>query len=234
MSDQLSPIPAEHLAPPHEPITSSAPMQEGARGAAPTVACPPPAPSDMDETAKQSFLWHTHDYLGEYARFADTKAAFSGTISGALIGFLYNSKIFIPMVSTSFFQWSSVTWLGAIAGLFLLASVVLTLLTVYPHLKSTRTKGFVYWGNIAAFKKFEVFQGSFHSQSPRTLNDGLLIQAFDISKHVLIPKYRVVSWCLITLTLGAVFAAGTLLLKDRVVASSGTRATQTAIELKAP
>src|SRR4051794_39473072 len=51
----------------------------------------------LDDAAKHEFLWHTHEYLNEYARFADTKAAFAGAIASALIGALYSAKAHMPI-----------------------------------------------------------------------------------------------------------------------------------------
>src|SRR5437763_6875673 len=55
-------------------------LSEMAEAVAPPAGeTPASLPSNPDEAAKMDFLWHTHQYLGEYARFGDTKAAFAGT-----------------------------------------------------------------------------------------------------------------------------------------------------------
>jgi hypothetical protein len=182
----------------------------------------------MEEAAKQAFLWHVHDYLGEYARFADTKAAFAGTLAAALLGGLYSAKVFIPLFTSSHHQWSLSTWLALFAGALLCLSVLLTMATVYPRLKTTRGQGFIFWGNIAAHRDIERLRTSFHSQSIRTLNDHLISQTFIVSKHVCIPKYRNVSLCLILLALGAILAAAALLAKDVQLARPTIKANRTA------
>lgn len=176
------------------------------------VSLPPTEPA-MDEAAKQEFLWHTHEYLGEFARFADTKAAFAGAIAAALLGALYSAKAHVPL-QEPFRHWAFFTWLAALGALFLFASIVLALWTVWPRLRSTQTKGFIYWGSIAQHRTIEHLQTSFHSQSARTLNDHLLHHVFDISSKVCIPKYRHVSLCILALSLGGLLASAALILQD--------------------
>jgi hypothetical protein len=184
-----------------------------------TKAAVPPAivaPSDsvQDDMAKQDFLWHTHSYLNEYARFADTKAAFSGAISGTLLGCLYSTKAFLPLVTLSLDRWSIAAWLAAAAGLTLCLSVGFAIWTIRPRLKTAQQTGYIYWGNITAYQEIDRFKIAFHSQSPRALNDCLLQHVFDISKHVCVPKYRAVSICLLLLLIGACLSIATLALQD--------------------
>jgi hypothetical protein len=168
----------------------------------------------MDEASKQEFLWRTHQYLGEYARFGDTKAAFSGAIASALLGALYSAKAHVPLLQTSFQQWALSTWLAALGALLLFASVALAIWTVLPRLRSTQSKGFIYWGSIAAHGNVGLLQTSFHSQSAHTLSDHLLHHVFDISTKVCIPKYRSLSLCIWVLCVGAFLAAAALVLQD--------------------
>ena len=168
----------------------------------------------MDEAAKQDFLWYSHQYLGEYARFGDTKAAFAGTIASAILGGLYGAKAHVPLLQMPFNEWPASTWLVAFGGLSLITSVALAVWTVLPRLGSSQNKGFIYWGSIAAHGSMDLLQTSFHSQSARTLNDHLLHHIFDISTKVCIPKYRFVRWCICALFVGGFVAAAGLILQD--------------------
>ena len=198
---------------PSQPLAAGSgdpePTEVGAQTTRRALAVDEPA---MDEAAKQEFLWHIHQYLGEYARFGDTKAAFAGAIASALLGALYGAKAYVPLVKTPYSQWLPVTWLAATSGLFLLASIVLAIATVLPRLRGTVSKGFIYWGNIAAYGEVEQLRTSFHAQSARTLNDHLLHHIFDISFRVCIPKYRSVTLCIWTLVVGGFLAAAAALL----------------------
>ena len=214
MTDKVPGAP-EELASPNQPAVGIELGDDDAKTIARGAQTAAVHDDDGVHAARSSFLWHVHDYLGEYARFADTKAAFSGTISGAMLGGLYAAGVFKPMVSTPIQQWLGETWLSAAAALFLVVSIGLAMRTVYPRLKSSQQHGFIYWGNISAFGDVARFGEGFKAQSAETLNDHLMRQAFDVSKHVCVPKYRTVSWCLIMLMFGACLAAASLLLQQR-------------------
>jgi hypothetical protein len=168
---------------------------------------------EADEAAKREFLWHTHEYLGEYARYADTKAAFAGAIASALLGALYTARFHTELYRTPL-QWPLYGWLSAAGAALLVASILLTIFTVLPRLSSTQSRGFIYWDAIAAHGSVELLQRSFNLQSSQILSDHLLHHIFDISKKVCVPKYRYVRWCIITLCAGAGLAAIALVLKD--------------------
>jgi hypothetical protein len=218
-----NPVPLDYMPEPAAPRMSAVPLPAGsaATGAghalAPEISAPQApfrAGPPLDEAAKQQFLWHTHECLGKFSQFGDTKAAFAGTIAAALIGRLYSSKAYIPLVQAPCHQWSVVTWLSAGAWLFLMLSIALAIWTVLPRLRSTQSKGFIYWANIAAYGNVELLQTSFHSQSARALNDHLLHNLFDISSKVCVPKFRTVSRCIWALVICGVLAAAGLLLQE--------------------
>lgn len=161
----------------------------------------------------QDFLWHVHEYVNEYIRFGDAKAAFAGTFASGLLAVLYSSRAHAEALQVPCRQWSVATWLAVPASVFLAASVVLALLTVRPRLRSSQSKGFIFWGNIAAHRKVDVFQASFHSQSEEALNDQLLHHLFDLSQKVCLPKYRQISLSIATLGIGGLLAGAALALQ---------------------
>lgn len=169
---------------------------------------------ESNAAAHQSFLWHTHDYLGEYARFADTKAAFAGTLAGALIGCLYGAGLFTQLVKTAICDWTYASWLTLLAGAVLSVSIFLAGFVVYPRLKTSGKTGFIFWGGIAAFGSVAEFKAAFRAKTEKDLNEELQGQVFDVAKYVLIPKYRNVSYCLRALVIGAALASVALLVKD--------------------
>ncbi len=210
---------------------SSEPLDEATKSApdGPGLASSPA----MDEAAKQDFLWHAHEYLNEYARFGDTKAGFAGTASAALLGLLYSAKAHVPIVQTTYQKWSFYNWLATGAIVFLSLSVMWALWTIWPRLRSTQPKGFIYWGSIAAHQRLELLQTSFHGQSARTLNDHLLHHAFDISTKVCTPKYRYVSLSIACLAIGGFLAAVTLVLQDERPPQADTNSAP-AVQVQAP
>src|SRR5689334_3382691 len=53
----------------------------------PAGGAPPPLPSGLSE-----FVWNTHEYLNEYIRFADSKAAAVFAIGAAFLGVLWTAN----------------------------------------------------------------------------------------------------------------------------------------------
>ena len=177
-------------------------------------AAPDEKPAVEGDTLRQEFLWNTHQYLGEYVRFADTKAAFAGTMAAALLGAMYSARAHIPVVSVDFLRWPMSSWLALGAGVLLMAAFALAIWTIVPRQASTQREGFVFWGNIAAHGTFERLQASFDGQSVRALNDHLLHHIFDISRVACIPKFRNAATSLWLVLVGGVLAAVAMLLQD--------------------
>ena len=189
------------------------PGSDSAASAPPPDNLLPHSP-ELGKATQQEFLWHTHDNLAEYARFADTKAAFAGTLAGALVGCLYGAGLFSALVQTSICKWTFTSWMSFLSGLLLSASILLAGFVVYPRLKSSEKKGFIFWGGIAAFGSAAEFKAAFRANTDKDLDEELQKQIFDVAKHVLVPKYRNVSLCLWALVIGAALAATALMLKE--------------------
>jgi Family of unknown function (DUF5706) len=205
-----------HLKAPSEPLAPPAQNPEGALVASPSVQVPGlRETSGMDEAAKQEFLWRVHGYLNEYARFADSKAAYSGTLAAALLGVLYGTKAYVPLLVTSWRQWPPSGWMVVAAGILLLLCIASSIWVVLPSLGSTQTKGFIFWGSIAGHQTSDLLRVSFDSQSAHTLNEHLLGHVFDIATKVCIRKYRAVRWSIWLLVIGGIIAAAALILHDR-------------------
>ena len=167
----------------------------------------------MTDAEKQSFLWQAHSYLAEYARFADTKAAFAGTIAGALIGCLFSAGVFAPLVKTPISSWAFVSWTSGIGGLLLSGCIVLAIRVVYPRLRWHGQPGFIFWRAVTAHRNAEDFSKAFNCGTQESLNQELAGQVFTVSKYVCTPKYQNVSYCLLCLGAGAFFAVLALLAK---------------------
>ncbi len=180
--------------------------------------------SPSEPSVKLDYLWHVHEYINEYIRFGDAKAAFAGTIASGLLAALYTSLAHSQFLQLPHDRWSTSTWLAIGAAIFLGTSVVLALWTVRPRLQSTQSRGFIFWGNIANHKNIEDLQSSFYSQSEQNLNDHLLRHLFDLSKKICVPKYRSTSLCVAALCLGA-FLAGVALTLQAPAASSTNQST---------
>jgi hypothetical protein len=201
------------LIPPRDPLPGTANRHELASTGERAVV-PAPVAANQDEGGRQQFLWNAHRYVNEYARFADSKAAFAGTLAGGLLAALYAAKAHVDVLSTSFDQWTLPAWLTVMAAALLAVSVGLAVWTVMPRLGSSQRTGFIYWGAIATHGTVDRFQEAFVRQSAHALNEHLAHHLFDLSVHVCIPKYRHAQWCIWCLWIGAVLAAAALIIKD--------------------
>jgi Pycsar effector protein len=174
---------------------------------------------NTDEEAKQEFLWRTHQYLNEYLRFGDTKAAFTGTISTALLGALYSAKIHVSLMQTDVHQWDVSAWLAVVGAFFLTVSVGLAVSTVRPRLKTTQTKGYIFWQTIRAHKTAGLFKIDFDAQTMEALNDCIAHHNFDLSV-VGVEKYRSISLGISMMVIGAILTAGALVMHDKATSET--------------
>ena len=149
------PEPSKELAQPQSRLPSgtapSADVEVVAQS--PISAQPQTGVTAMDESTKQDFLWHVHGYINDYIRFGDTKAAFAGTVASGLLAALYGSQFRIQILQVPYREWPVASWLAVAAAVFLGFSSVLALWTVRPRLRSSQSKGFIFWGSIAAHRK---------------------------------------------------------------------------------
>lgn len=210
------------------PPVSTPPASAPAPSPIPTPV--PPVAKEIADAARLSFLWSTHSYLGEYARFADTKAAFAGTLAGASLAYLYGAGMFTPLLKTFICAWNWVHWLTLIAGVMLCVVIGLALHVVRPRLNKTGITGYIFWGGIAAFGSADEFKKAFHARTEAELTEALRTQVFDVSQFVLVPKYRTVSHCLSVLAIGLVFAGASLLVKDATSQPATSPAPATAVQ----
>lgn len=214
--------PAQLMAPP-EPLpgtTRSGVAEDGVQGAGPGLgAATMTRELDADSSGRQEFLWRTHEYLGEYARFADSKAAFAGTIAGAVLAALYGAKAHAPLLASAPNTWSVSSWLALVGALVLVACVGLAAWIVAPRLGSSQSTGFIFWRGIAAYQTSEKLKVAFSATSSADLAEHLLGHVFDIATHVCVPKYRLVRWCILCLCVGALLSGAALVVRDAPTAS---------------
>ena len=107
-----------------------------------------------------SFLWKQHDYISEYVKFADAKAAFVATFAtgllGALLGKESPSSKLLPLNLLQPHGMSE--WLSTAALFCLSTTVLLSLLVVIPRIdvKSGRPRP-MSWIEIARYPDANAF-----------------------------------------------------------------------------
>ena len=110
MQTQLNP-PVTSLANPPTVVEPGAITAAGAVRTHPSLS-----ETDTSEAEKSEFLWNSHNYINEYIRYGDTKAAFVAATASALLGILYSSKIYVPIIQLPCSQWTSAEWFAIIAA----------------------------------------------------------------------------------------------------------------------
>ena len=160
---------------------------------------------------RQDFLWKTDEYLANYARFADTKAGFIGALAISLLGWVFATHALSPVLRARPAMWPLATWLSVAASGLLLGSAGLAIWSIYPRLRSTKDKGFVFWGNIGAFGSSAAFKQAVRGIHPEDLSSELAQHVFDVATFVCIPKYRWVSWAIRLFVSGALSLGAAML-----------------------
>ena len=161
---------------------------------------------------RQDFLWKTDEYLANYARFADTKAGFVGALAISLFGWVLSTHALSPVLRAWPAVWPLSTWFSVAAGGLLLGSAGLAIWSIYPRLRSTKDKGFVFWGNIGAFGSSAAFKAAVKGIRPEDLSAELAQHVYDVAAFVCIPKYRSVSWAIRLFVLGALNQGAAMLI----------------------
>ena len=107
-------------------------------------------PNEKKTELQWKFAEETHQYVREYIRQADQKAAFFFAGSTALIAFLYKTNLVQHWVKLPT-QWVFVDMLSFVATIGLAVSAFACLATIFPRLKGSK-RGHVFFGAIAEFE----------------------------------------------------------------------------------
>lgn len=118
-------------------------------------------PNEKKTELQWKFAEETHQYVREYIRQADQKAAFFFAGSTTLIAFLYKVNLVQHWVKAPT-QWVFVDMLSFVATIGLAVSAFACLATIFPRLKGSK-RGHVFFGAIAEFENrkdyvFDVLQ----------------------------------------------------------------------------
>ena len=145
------------------------------------------AGSASDRDACERFIESVHDYVREYIRLADQKAAFLFTGATALLAFLYKTGVSARWRSPVM-TWNLLDIATFLAVVALAVSVVLALLVVMPRTSGSR-RGVVFWKAIAEFQTGRHYSDEVRMLSAATLSQIKAEHCFDLAK-VCRQKYR--------------------------------------------
>ena len=163
--------------------------------------------------ARQEYLWKIDEYLANYARFSDTKAAFIGATGISLFGWMLSQHLLSRGLQTAPAAWPIALWLAAAAAIFLLGSMAFAIWAVYPRLRGTRKKGIVFWADIATYPSAASFTSTILTMSAEERASELAQHIYDVAVEICIPKFRYVAVAIWLFVLGALSLGTSLMLR---------------------
>ena len=161
--------------------------------------------SGGDQESLTRFAEETHQYIREYIRLADQKAAFFLGFSAALLSFLYSVNVSQRWLkSPTLWSWVDLVAFLAMVGLALAA--ILSFAVVIPRLKKSN-RGIIFWDSIAQFSSSLQYLERVHRATPEELVRTKLEHCFDLAR-VCQRKYRLLG---LSVWLGAVGAGSSMM-----------------------
>lgn len=133
------PLPAPTA--PTGPAAETLPSPEQAPGGGGTPS------TDLDK--RLAFADQTHQYIRDYIRQADQKAAFFFTVSTALLAFLYKAGISSRWLKP-LLRWNVLDMAAFLAMMALAMSAIVALLVIIPRTPGSR-RGYLFWEAIAEY-----------------------------------------------------------------------------------
>ena len=173
-----------------------------------------PSTLTFNDQVRLEFLWKTDEYLSNYARFSDTKAAFIGATSISLFGWMLSQHLLLKAFQLTPAAWPSKVWFSAAAAALLLASMSLTIWAVYPRLRTTKRRGIVFWADIATYTNSSDFTSTVLTMGAEELTAELAQHIYDVASTICVPKFRYVSLAIWFFVLGAISLGTSLLLEN--------------------
>lgn len=174
----------EHSALSFSAGVESGPLVTAVRSGEPTPnSIRPPEMEAIEPTKTTEFQWkfaeETHQYVREYIRQADLKAAFFFAGATALIAFLYKANLVQLWVKLPT-QWLFVDMLSFVTTVGLAASALACLATVFPRLKGSK-RGDIFFGAIAEFESRKEYASDVLQRDIAELMEAKLCHVHDLA-----------------------------------------------------
>lgn len=156
----------------------------------------------MSRDASVDFLWKTHSYLNECIRFADTKAelviAWTSAMIGALLAGGQHKQIECSLVG-----------LSNVSGLlFLAVAFTCAFVAVFPRMRTSQPKGFIFSESILAHASGEDYFDAFRKLSA---NDDSKSLIRPIAEHIYdLSGISRLKYLWVSRSIGAAFAGSAL------------------------
>jgi hypothetical protein len=140
---------------------------------------------------QSSFVTYVHDYICDFIKFADQKAAFIFAGASAFLALVYNQggrTIWHMPVSS----WRAHEWLAGATIVLTVSSALLAVLAVAPKLTGAR-RGLIYWGSISAFSNPQDYSLALTKLDSRRAVDEMSRHCYELSR-ITKKKYQLINW----------------------------------------
>lgn len=111
---------------------------------------PVSSPQDQSNQFLLQLALRSHQYVNEFIKLADQKAAFVFALSTGTLALFYQDSIQLRFVKP-LSNWTLLDGLYLIAVGLLVVSTFLAFLTVKPRLKPSKPSGLIFWESVASF-----------------------------------------------------------------------------------
>jgi hypothetical protein len=172
--------------------------------------------TQMDSThlpTHLDFAWKTHEYINNYIRFADTKAAFVVAWTSGLLAVLYGANAHHIFVFGLDFSTAAVAPTLSLAAFLLLpAAFLIAVWSMIPRLPTTQRSGLVFWESILVHTNGELYARDLARRDEDSLSQHLCVQIHTVA-GVAKTKYLYVSISMWLAFFGSICAVVVLMLK---------------------
>lgn len=160
------------------------------------------------------FAWKTHEYINNYIRFADTKAAFVIAWTSAILGTLYVSHLHETVIE-SHLTLKGISWTTTLAAsAFPLTGVsfLAAAWSIIPRLPTKQLSGLVFWESILVHAGGEVYASALCRNDTIQLVRHLCVQIHTVAS-VARKKYLWITFSMWMAFSGTVLGILSILLK---------------------
>lgn len=153
---------------------------------------PPTAPAaQSDVQVRIQFAEATHQYIRDFIKLADQKAAFFFAGATALLAFLYRNNVSSRWLKPVM-EWNIIDTSAFLAMVALAIGAIITMLVLVPNTGGSR-RGFIFWEAIAEHGTGRNYADELSVLSPASLFQVKAEHCHDLAK-VCRTKYKLLRW----------------------------------------
>jgi hypothetical protein len=158
---------------------------------------------ERDVREQSSFVTYVHEYIADFIKFADQKAAFIFAGASGLLAVLYDrggrAIWHVPVVA-----WRTHEWLACASMTLTVLSAILAIAVVAPRL-SGKAPGLIYWNSISRLPDAQAYCGAIAKLDLGKITEEVGQHCFELAQ-IAKRKYELLRWAIWSGVLG--LAAG--------------------------